>query len=116
MQVPNTQVRTYVHGILYSLVSQPKILEQALQRGLPDLLRAVSANSEPVFQRHIAYILQKIQDCEAGAAGPETEASDSEEVEADDVDTMEYNDEFEEMEDVVSSSAVLLTSLFSSLL
>jgi CO dehydrogenase/acetyl-CoA synthase beta subunit len=107
MQVSNTQVRTYVHGTFYALVAQPKILEESLQRGIPDMLRAVSATSEPVFQRHIAFILQKMQECEAGMRAPETDVSDSEENEEDDVDIMEYNDEFEEMEDVMSSSVAL---------
>ena len=56
--MPNRQVRTYVHGTLYSLLARPAILEQAQQRGLADMLRAVSATSEGVFQRHIKHILE----------------------------------------------------------
>jgi hypothetical protein len=104
VQVPNVQVRTYVHGTLYSLLSRPAILERAHQRGLSDALRAVSATSEPVFQRHITHILQRIDDGEAGALVGE-ESDGEEEGDEDDVDMMEYGDEFDEMEEVMASGA-----------
>lgn len=98
MQVPNIQVRTYVHGTLYSLLSRPSVREQAHQRGLADSLRAVSATSEPVFQRHIDHILARLEDEAA-----EEEQSDDEAEQEDDVDVMEYDDEYNEMEEVLSS-------------
>ena len=101
MQVPNMQVRTYVHGTLYSLLCRPAIREQAHQSGLADSLRAVSATSEPVFQRHIAHILERLEDEDA------CEQLSEDEDEEDDVDGMEYEDEYDEMEEVLSSGAVV---------
>ena len=95
------QVRTYVHGTLYSLLCRPAIREQAHQSGLADSLRAVSATSEPVFQRHIAHILERLEDEDA-----REQLSEDEGEEEDDVDGMEYDDEYDEMEEVLSSGAV----------
>lgn len=98
MQAPNPQVRTYVHGTLYSLVSLPSFLDQALRHGLPDMLQAVSATSEDIFQRHIAHILQKMSDAETAQQQETREESQDGDEEADDMDTMEYVDEFHDME------------------
>lgn len=102
------QVRTYVHGTLYSLLSTAAMLEQAYQRGLADMLQAVSASSEPVFQRHIAHILRKIEEAENGP--PVEEGSEAGEDEDDDMDMMEYNDEYDEMEEVMCSGALQMLS------
>jgi hypothetical protein len=98
------QVRIYVHGTLYSLLSTEAILEQAHQRGLADMLLAVSSSSEPVFQRHIAHILRKIEEAENGP--PMKEESEIGEDEDDDMDMMEYDDEYDEMEEVMCSGAL----------
>lgn len=122
--MPNTQVRTYVHGALYSLVGEPAVLEAAQRRGLADVLTAVAAASEPLFQRHIAHILRRLGDAEGGggaesAGGEEEELEDcgDDDAEADDVDAMEYDDEYEEMEAAMTSGArELLLSILCVLL
>ena len=109
-QVPNTQVRTYVHGALYALVAEPSILEAAQRRGLADVLAAVAAASAPLFQRHIAHILARLEDAAdgAGARGGGADESDGDEGDdADDVDAMHYDDEYEEMEAAMTSGAPL---------
>lgn len=59
------QIRTYCHGILYSVFGRRLLREAAMQRGTPELLEAVAATSEEVFAQQIKHILRRLTEPEA---------------------------------------------------
>ena len=57
----NDQVRTYIHGILYSVLERPSMREEAQSRGMVELLQAVAANSTELFASQLKYILARVR-------------------------------------------------------
>ncbi len=53
-------MRTYINGILYSVLEHPHMREAAKRRGMPDLLLAVSATSPEMFAGQIQHILARV--------------------------------------------------------
>ena len=47
----NIQVRTFVNGSLYSLMSRPVLKAQAREIGMPDMLEAIVSNSDDRIQK-----------------------------------------------------------------
>ena len=47
------QVRTYVNGTLYSILTRPSLREQAQEVGLEDILKALEPRCEEQFARQI---------------------------------------------------------------
>lgn len=70
---PFFQVRTFVNGTLYSLLSRPKFRQAARQVDLAALLKAVAKRSDDTCARQIGHVLTQIQ---STADGPDV--SDSE--------------------------------------
>ena len=57
----NDQVRTYIHGILYSVLERPSMREEAQSRGMVELLQAVAANSTELFASQLNCILARVR-------------------------------------------------------
>ncbi len=53
LTLPGTQVRTYVHGTLYSVLRRVAVRHVALARGTPDLLAAVAHTAPPPFDAQV---------------------------------------------------------------
>lgn len=66
------QVRTFVNGTLYSLLSRPKIRAAAREMDLPALLRAVAKRADATCARQIGHVLTRVH-----AAADAAETSDS---------------------------------------
>jgi hypothetical protein len=49
----NLQVRTYVNGTLYSILTRSKLKERALRLGMDEALRYLMAESDDHFKRQI---------------------------------------------------------------
>lgn len=96
MQATNPEVRTYVNGTMYSLLSRSFFKTQAHERGLPDMLASVSELSEPVFQNQISHILAHLNHPPEDDTEPEWQGDPSG---AEDlgIDTMEYVDEYDDV-------------------
>ena len=84
-------------------MASPTLRDQAHHLGMGDALRAVSAHSEQTFQRHIEFILARLEEPDSDPP----EASDNgEEAEADEFDEMVYEEEYDEIEEVMQSGAL----------
>lgn len=96
LQAANPEVRTYVNGTIYSLLSRSFFKTQAHERGLPDMLASVSENSEPVFQNQISHILTHLNHPPEDDKEPEWrgEATGAEDL---GIDSMEYVDEYDDI-------------------
>jgi hypothetical protein len=64
---------------------------------------AVSQTSDPVFQNQIAHILSHMEDPPEDDSTPEPCQGSQDDL---GIDTMEYDDEFEEIQEVLSSGVV----------
>ena len=53
----NLQVRTYVNGTLYSILTRAQLKESARMMGLEHTLAMLMQHSDEQFQRQIQYIL-----------------------------------------------------------
>lgn len=96
VQATNPEVRTYVNGTIYSLVSRSHFKTQAHERGLPDMLTSVAELSEPVFQNQITHILAHLNHPPEDDGEPEWQ-SDHAGPEDLGIDTMDYVDEYDDI-------------------
>ncbi|KAJ3368270.1 LisH domain-containing protein armc9 [Allomyces arbusculus] len=55
-------VRTYVHGILFSVLDAPQVVERARAIGLPELLACLVDVGPPHVARQIHHVLAKLKD------------------------------------------------------
>ncbi|KRX04691.1 Armadillo-type fold [Pseudocohnilembus persalinus] len=56
----NMQVRTFVNGTLYSLLSRHSLREQAKAMGMGDILNYLKENSDERFKKQIQYIMDQL--------------------------------------------------------
>ena len=54
-------MRTYAHGILYSVLERPLMCEEARRHGLSSLLDAVKNHSPEPFASQIQHILNRVR-------------------------------------------------------
>lgn len=57
----NTQVRSFVSGTLYSILTRPVVKQQALKMGLESLLKDLIRTSPDDLQKNYSYILNQLQ-------------------------------------------------------
>lgn len=100
----SAQVRTYVNGTLYSVLSRPKMKERALQSGTDTALSMLMEHSDDLFKRQLQYILEQLRapprrpggqtrEVDAAQLGEDSEAGDS----GDEEDESEDNEVSEEL-------------------
>mmetsp|Transcript_40225 Transcript_40225/g.79063 ORF Transcript_40225/g.79063 Transcript_40225/m.79063 type:complete len:779 (+) Transcript_40225:51-2387(+) len=102
----NPQVRTYVNGTLYSILSRPALRDAAKALGIDRLLEELSSETEPQFQEQIDCILQQLTDsAEAAAAGATLEdaSGDDEEEEEEEEEDMGEIEEGERDDELASA-------------
>jgi len=56
----NTQVRTFVNGMLYSLLSRKSLREAAHSLGMQEILTYLMQNSDERFTKQIMYIMDQL--------------------------------------------------------
>jgi len=82
---PAMQVRTYVNGTLYSILTRPALREKAQEIGLKDLLEELEPRCEEQFARQIRYIIQQLSsDAMDGTASDDEEGDDDEDDDSED--------------------------------
>jgi len=92
------QVRTYVNGTLYSVLTRPALRERALEMGLPAILEALLEHSDEMNARQLEYILPLLtgeRPADEGADESEEAAEEVEGEEEEDYDEDEDEDEAE---------------------
>jgi LisH domain-containing protein ARMC9 len=57
----NHQVRSYVNGTLYSVLSRPTLRERALQMGMDEMMKQLMKDSDEEFRTQVEYILEQLQ-------------------------------------------------------
>ncbi len=57
----NLQVRTYINGTLYSLLTRPTLKEQALAFGMPEMLKHLLATADEQIARQLRYIMDQLE-------------------------------------------------------
>lgn len=97
----NTQVRTYVNGTLYSILTRQRLKERAAELRMDDKLLALKETSDEHFKRQIQYILDQLSfdstdDCLSDDNDDEVEDRDDE-----DNDLDELIAEDEDMDDLI---------------
>jgi|EP00505_MAST-04D_sp_SCG-Rhode-Island_P004604 LisH domain-containing protein ARMC9 len=61
LESDNHQVRTYVNGTLYSVLTRSVLKDQALEMGMDEMLRRLMTHSDDEFKRQIEYILNQLK-------------------------------------------------------
>ena len=97
----NTQVRTYVNGTLYSILTRKILKERAIELRMDSKLAGLKKNSDEHFKRQIQYILDQLKfestdDCLSDDNDDEVEDRDE-----DDNDLDEFIAEDEDMDDLI---------------
>lgn len=97
----NTQVRTYVNGTLYSILTRKKLKERAIELKMDEKLITLKENCDEHFKRQIQYILDQLNfdstdDCLSDDNDDEVEDRDDE-----DNDLDEFIAEDEDMDDLI---------------
>ena len=97
----NTQVRTYINGTLYSILTRQKLKDRAIELGMDSKLAALKDASDEHFKRQIQYILDQLNyestdDCLSDDNDDEVEDRDEDEADLD-----EFIAEDEDMDDII---------------
>jgi len=60
LEMDNAQVRTYVNGTLYSVLTRPALKEKARAMGMEEILQCAMDHADETFARQIQYILEQL--------------------------------------------------------
>jgi len=100
----NLQVRTYINGTLYSLLTRPVIREQAKSFGMDEMINHMLANSDEQIGRQLAYILNQLNSDQA----EECVSDDNEDVlDYEDDENYETENEEEVDEEIINSGVAV---------
>jgi len=61
LQHPNMQVRSFVSGTLYSILTRPVIKQHAIKMNLEGLLKELIRSSPEELQKNYTYIMNQLQ-------------------------------------------------------
>ncbi|KRX11161.1 Armadillo-type fold [Pseudocohnilembus persalinus] len=101
----NTQVRTFVNGTLYSLLSRQIIREQAISMGFNDILNFLMENSDDRFTKQIQYIIDQLN---RDSTDEEIQSDNEEDNDVDDIEDEEDLGEEEETDELINVDNILL--------
>uniref|UniRef100_A0A672QWW0 LisH domain-containing protein ARMC9 n=2 Tax=Sinocyclocheilus grahami TaxID=75366 RepID=A0A672QWW0_SINGR len=90
----NHEIRYYVNGALYSILSMPEIREEAKQMSMEEILCCYSKEENPELNRQIEFIIKQLNSADISGHEPE---SDGEEDDDDEEDVMEADLDKEEV-------------------
>lgn len=95
----NLQVRMYVHGSLYSILTRKALKEQAEAVGLADILEFQKSKSDDITARQIEFVLQRLyQDANEATEDSQSIVDDSQSVDGQEDD---YEDDDIEADELV---------------
>eukprot|EP00753_Platysulcus_tardus_P013406 PLAT3673.2.p1 GENE.PLAT3673.2~~PLAT3673.2.p1 ORF type:complete len:826 (-),score=389.74 PLAT3673.2:142-2583(-) len=83
LESENSQVRAYVNGTLYSVLTRASLKERALAMGLDSMLTSMIARSRDQFRKQLQYILEQLRSEQRDEASDDEEDDDEE----DDIDS-----------------------------
>uniref|UniRef100_A0A8B9L421 LisH domain-containing protein ARMC9 n=1 Tax=Astyanax mexicanus TaxID=7994 RepID=A0A8B9L421_ASTMX len=91
----NHEVRPYVNGTLYSILSVPSVRQEARAMSMEEILRCYTKEENPELNRQIQFIIDELNSVEEPQDEPDSE--DDEDDEDDDEDVMEADLDKEEV-------------------
>lgn len=105
MASENNQVRTYINGTLYSILTKKIMKDAAVKMGLEKKLKNIKNKADENIKRQINFILEQLKqeenNCPTDEAEEEPEEQESESEEDESI------SEFEDMEDVLNIQGIL---------
>jgi hypothetical protein len=100
----NNQVRTYINGTLYSILSKKPLKDAAVRQGIEKKLKQIILKSDENIKRQINFIIEQLNqrenDCETDEGEEEIEEIPDSSSESD-------PDEFEDLDDLINSPHIL---------
>jgi ketosteroid isomerase-like protein len=99
----NTQVRTYVNGTLYSILTRQKLKERAYSIGLDQALKELMRTTDMHFKRQIQYILDQLENEQDDALSDDNE-DDAEDRDYEQSEIDDLIGEDEDMDDVIKEA------------
>jgi len=102
----NLQVRTYINGTLYSVLTRPNLKEKAKAMGMEDILQYLMKTSDEQFKRQIQYILDQLNSEAQEEYFSDENEDDFDNDDSDDEDDDDFNEE-EDMDDIIEEDDVL---------
>ncbi|XP_066565322.1 lisH domain-containing protein ARMC9 isoform X2 [Amia ocellicauda] len=80
----NHEIRPYVNGALYSILSVPDVREEARAMSMEDILLCFSKGETPEITRQIEYIIKQLNTDDVTDDGPESDDEDEDDDEEED--------------------------------
>ncbi|MBN3321431.1 ARMC9 protein, partial [Atractosteus spatula] len=93
----NHEIRPYVNGALYSILSVSAVREEARAMSLEEILHCFSKEENAEMNRQIEFIIKQLNSEEVSEDGPESDDEDEEDDEDEDQDAMEADLDKEEV-------------------
>lgn len=103
----NNQVRTYINGTLYSILTRKSLKDAAGKLGIEKKLKAIRSKSEENIKRQINFILEQLKQEENECPTDETEEEIEEPVENESEDDDDNIPDDEDMDDLIMSPNIL---------
>jgi len=95
----NMQVRSFVNGTLYSLLSSPSFKEQAHAMGMSEILSYLMENADERYKKQIHYIFQRLNNDQSEEEEESQNETNDEDNDYDDMDDEDEIGEDDDMED-----------------
>ncbi|XP_014671711.1 PREDICTED: lisH domain-containing protein ARMC9-like [Priapulus caudatus] len=93
----NVEIRPYVNGALYSLLSVPSIREAAHVMSLQEVLEGFRGDSDADMRRQVEYIIRQLNNAEKNETESDIDDDEEDEDDEEDLDTMEADLDKEEV-------------------
>ncbi|XP_048025432.1 lisH domain-containing protein ARMC9 isoform X1 [Megalobrama amblycephala] len=93
----NHEIRYYVNGALYSILSMPVIREEAKQMSMEETLRCYSKEENPELNRQIEFIIKQLNSADIPEHEPESDDEEDDDDDDDEEDVMEADLDKEEV-------------------
>lgn len=97
----NIQVRSYVNGTLYSVLSRPTLRERALQMGMDEMMKQLMKDADEEFRTQVEYILEQLENestAEDVSDGEEEDDADDPDEDMEDDEDIDDEDEGESLD------------------
>jgi hypothetical protein len=99
LEYDSDNVKTYVNGVLYSLLTVPVIQEHAREVGLNELLRLLIAKTEDPIKQQLTYVQMQLDAETKPEKEDEDEAAEDEDDVEDEDEEEDMNEEFDDEEE-----------------
>eukprot|EP00656_Telonema_subtile_P048341 TRINITY_DN5731_c0_g1_i3.p1 TRINITY_DN5731_c0_g1~~TRINITY_DN5731_c0_g1_i3.p1 ORF type:complete len:231 (+),score=61.30 TRINITY_DN5731_c0_g1_i3:840-1532(+) len=107
-------LRTYINGTLYSLLTRPRLREEAQALGLEEMLKTLDLAGDEDFARQIRYIQQQLHSSALDNAESDANEDDDDEEDDEDEEVDEEEESLEPTEDGLAGEQLLCSSYLAT--